>query len=133
VNRHERRKLQAEARKLPPGEWIAIPSGEEPYRKPIPYPPERPEEDVKADCEKILADALRDRPPNHERRDDKWWTWCQTEACKHPGGCYTNVFWWSMRILGDPKENLDTFRGYLEWKWGEYESGRIRRDGPKWL
>jgi hypothetical protein len=72
-------------------------------------------------------------------RNDEWWGYCANESFKYPHGSYRQVFWWSLRGLGglgnenlQGEELLTEFRGYFTWKWSEFESGRLRREGPKW-
>jgi len=68
-----------------------------------------------------------------DREEDSWWCYCQEQSCLYPHGSYRNVFWWSLRILGDGRENEEEFFEYFAWKWREYEpTGHIRRDGPLW-
>lgn len=65
-------------------------------------------------------------------RNDHWWAYCQRESTKYPHGSFRNVFWWSLRTMGDG-HSLDEFFEYFHWKWREFEpTGHIRRDGPTW-
>lgn len=120
-------------------EWWAfpvnLPSEPTVVREPT---PERPEDQVRAAAAIGLLFALLFAPDRREH-DFEWWVWCQVESCNYPMGSYSNVFWWSLRTIGDRAcvghaiDHLDSFHEYFTWKWNEYESGQIRRDGPKWF
>lgn len=118
-------------RKNLPADWTYVPRPPEPEPEVV-REPERDENEVKFACELVLIFALMHMPRKVTGPDYGWITWCQKLAFSRPGGSYSHVFFWSMRILGDPGETLETFRKYLAWKWEEYESGRLRREGPRW-
>jgi len=102
-------------------QWVCF-SGAPP--EPPPPPPwagerEYGEEEVKIACELSLLFMLWHNPPKRGKvMDGRWAVTCMEQSAQYPDGSYRHVFWWSMRILRDPKENLDTFRSYLEWKLG---------------
>ncbi len=87
------------------------------------------EQEAKTACELALFFMLLNVPRSDEAR---WYRICVEQSFSYPGGSYRSVFWWAMRILRDPNETVRSFREYLEWKLNEFESGRIRREGPVW-
>jgi hypothetical protein len=106
--------------------------------------PEYSEEDSKLGCELGLLFMLMHIDPQKER--GRWYHIATKEAWSHPSGSYRNVFFWSIRFLGEryTEKNeetgemerkymdLDEFRSYMSWKLEEFNSGRIRREGPVW-
>ncbi len=108
-------------------EWFFVPRPTPEPPPPREMEPERDEQEVKIACELVLLFALM-----HRKRNNAWWGWCQEMAFSRPSGSYSEVFFWSMRTLGGTDDTLNDFREYLAWKWEEFESGRLRREGPRW-
>lgn len=109
-------------------EWVLLPGPPEPTEPPLPTDDrEYTEEEVKIACEWSLVFMLLFA--GHER-EGEWFRICVEQAWSYPSGSYRNVFWWSIRYL--PRHGMEDFRKYLPWKINEYDSGRIRRDGPRW-
>ena len=109
------------------GEWIAFPvfHSEEPPKE---LPAEEwnyTEEQVKIACEWSLVFMLL-----HKKDSRDWYPICVETSHTFPDGSYRSVFWWSLRTI--KKFDLAEFRKYLPWKLNEFESGRIRREGPVW-
>jgi len=96
-------------------------------------------EKVQVGCELALLFMLWHVPRTREADDASglWFHRCIEESVKYPDGSLRHVWWWGMRNLCRPEagatleaELLD-FRAYVEWKTEQYNSGAIRRSGPR--
>lgn len=84
-------------------------------------------ENVELACELTLLFMLWHIP---ERTLGEWYRTATDLAWQFPMGGYRNVFFWSVRTMAMEKPgSLDEFRAYMEWKTGEFATGRIRREG----
>ena len=117
-------------RKLGPNEWVFIPAAP-PQTPPIRDYEILEEDEVKTACAVALLFMLL-HVPRTEKNSWFWYKVCAEAAWSYPQGSYRHVFWWSMRILRDPRETLEGFSDYMKWKLEEFDSGRIRREGPRW-
>lgn len=105
--------------------WVLVPKAPEPLEPPPVDEREYTEEEVKTACELSLFFMLLFVSDAH-----RWFMICVEQSCSYPLGSYRNTFWWSMRYI--PSHGMEDFRTYLPWKINEFDSGRIRRDGPRW-
>ena len=112
-------------------EWVLIPMAPEPEPEPRVWPP-CTEEEAKRHCEEKLTELLTRLDP--AKNSGEWYQTCVENSVEYPQGSYRSVFWWALRLVGNEHSDLTlhNFRQYLEWKIGEYDSGRIRREGPVW-